>query len=220
MVEGNINLDTVIKSAPLVLSSYDAEVIALADYYLPYSTGFEIECCNQEGVPLEIYEQIEGVIEAPCEADELKFRIPSGIIGIKALYHISQSLRENAMLNPNSGIHYHVDFTDEWNNLSEEEVDKNAGWILAELDTWDYKGFFNKRKCEFSENRYYTRFKNSTKTMEFRIGEMTFNYQLLFKRISHVNDIVRRFKNQLNYHGDKYQDDYTETIQNRIIRLD
>lgn len=219
-VEGNINLDMIIKSTPLVLSSYDADVIALADYYLPYSTGFEIECCNKPNIPLSIYSEIEYIIEAPCEADELKFRIPKGINGIKCLFLISEMLRDNAMLNPNSGIHYHVDFTDDWDSLSEEGVRENSEWILEELDTWEYKGTYNSRKCEFSESRNWTRFKNYTQTMEFRIGEMTFNYQLLFKRISHVNDIVRRLKSKLGYVGDRYLDDFTETINNRIIRLD
>lgn len=219
MVDASISIDKIIKSTPLLLSNYDNTVKELADYYLPYSTGFEIECCNKDNVPLNIYRTIDYIIEAPCEEDELKFRIPKGIRGIKCLYLISESLRENAMLNPNSGIHYHVDFSDDWNLLSKEEVKNNSKWILEELDTWEYKGTFNSRECEFSERRNYTRFKNSTKTMEFRIGEMTFNYQLLFKRIIHVNDIVRRFKEKLKDIPSRYIEDFTDTINNRIIKL-
>lgn len=220
MAEGNISIDEVIKSTPTALSSDDEAVIELGYYYLPYSTGFEIECCNKEDIPISIYKDLPYIIEAPCERDELKFRIPAGIDGLKALWHISEALKQNAMLNPNSGIHYHVDCSEVWDQFNDNLITKHSQWVLSELDTWGYLGTFNSRKCVFSESRNYTRFKNSTKTMEFRIGEMTFRYELLFKRIVHVNQIVRKIKEDTDDDIEgMYPDDLESVIKNRIIKI-
>lgn len=220
MAEENINIDSIIQATPVVLDSNDIAVQELALFYLPYSTGFEIECCNKEGVPLSVYDNIPLVMEAPCCSDELRFRIPSGIDGLKALYNISQHLKEHALLNPQSGIHYHVDCSEIYDNLNDNFIAKHSEWILKELDTWGYKGTYNKRICEFSGSRNYTRFKNSTKTMEFRIGEMTFSYELLFKRIVHVNAIVRKLKKSLEEGMDEfYPDNFEDIVKQRIIRI-
>ena len=214
------NIDSLIKRVPLALELGDKIAEELGLFYLPYSTGFEIECCMQPDIPLSIFNDIPYLISNTSEADELKFRIPQGLKGLHCLSHISLYLRKYALLNPNSGIHYHIDCTDVWDDFTEEFIKGKSEWILSELDTWEYKGTYNKRCCIFSSNRHWTRFKDTTKTMEFRIGEMTFDYELLFKRIVHCNEIVRTLKTELLIPVlARYNKDEKEIIKNRIIKI-
>ena len=218
MVEGNI--DSLIKRVPRALTLGDRIAEDLGLFYLPYITGFEIECCTQEDIPVSVFNDIPYLLANESEKDELKFKIPNGLKGLHCLSHISIFLKKYALLNPNSGIHYHIDCTDVWDLFTYSFIDKEANFILSELDTWNYKGTYNKRKSEFSANRNWTRFKNSTNTMEFRIGEMTFDYELLFKRITHCNSIVRTLKDKLLVPIlTKYDTDEKEIVKNRIIKI-
>ena len=107
-----------------------------------------------------------------------------------------------------SGIHYHVDcggagplYESLKNKLyrSPNHIEvKEREQILQELDTWNYKGSFNSRNI--GEGYHYIRFNLGHNTMEFRIGEMTFDYNILVKRIYHANDIVRRVKESITYY--------------------
>lgn len=140
---------------------------------------------------------------------EQRYRIPSGIKGIKCLYDIAFKLQINS-IKTKSGIHYHVDCTDlsqiKENKYYEEDRNKSlyhmdylgkySELILSELDIWRYSGTYNKRAFTnggFSWIRLNTQFK----TVEFRIGEMTFDYKVLLKRIVHINAIMRHVKNEL-----------------------
>ena len=57
--------------------------------------------------------------------------------------------------------------------------------------------------------------------MEIRIGEMTFDYELLFERIRHSSEIVRTLKDKLlvpvvtKYDKHKAK----EIVSNRIIKI-
>lgn len=218
MVEGNI--DSLIKRVPRALTLGDRIAEDLGLFYLPYITGFEIECCTQKDIPVSVFNDIPYLLANESERDELKFKIPNGLKGLHCLSHISIFLKKYALLNPNSGIHYHIDCTDIWDLFTYSFIDKEANFILSELDTWDYKGTYNGRKSEFSSARNWTRFKDYTKTMEFRIGEMTFDYELLFKRITHCNSIVRTLKDKLLVPIlTRYNTDEKEIVKNRIIKI-
>lgn len=217
------NIDDLIKSSPLSLDETE-DVNILSWYYLPYSTGFEVETSLKGGHNKEDFTLINNILEADVnDYGEQRFRIPNGIKGLKCLYEISIALKRNALFNTGSGIHYHIDFSDYYDLLTTEHIEKYSEWILNELDTWNYQGTYNPRKCVFSPSRNWVRFKESTQTMEFRIGEMTFDYELLFKRISHCNDIVRKVKEEFNEQVKagyrEYNINVKEIINNRIIKI-
>lgn len=189
------------------------------DDVLPYSTGFEIECSPKYNSVdqlykdlkyVKVFESIENIVHVNCDANEQRFRIPKGINGLICLQEISKNLVKYLELNPGSGIHYHVDFTDCYDDLTSDFINKNSEWMLKELDSWNYKGTYNRRNCQFDTSHHWIRFQNSFKTMEIRIGEMTFDYQLLLKRILHANEIARKLKSIL---GTK-----EERSQNRLIQ--
>ena len=192
--EENISIDTILKTIPLALDVEDKIVQKLALFYFPYSVGFEIETITEN---IRIFDEIPYLIENKSSISELRFRIPNGIKGIQCLFNISIYLKKYAELNPDSGIHYHIDCTDVYDLFNTDFIDKYSDYILTELDKWEYKGTYNPRKCIFSENRNWVRFKKSYKTMEIRIGEMTFDYELLFERIRHSSEIVKTLKDKL-----------------------
>lgn len=216
--EENINIDTILKTIPLALDVEDKIVQKLALFYFPYSVGFEIETITSD---IRIFDEIPYLMENKSSTNELRFRIPNGIKGIQCLFNISIYLKKYAELNPDSGIHYHIDCTDVYDLFTSDFIDKHKDYILTELDKWKYKGKYNPRLCVFSGSRNWVRFKNTLKTMEIRIGEMTFDYELLFERIRHCNEIVRTLKDKLlipvvtKYDKHKAK----EIVSNRIIKI-
>lgn len=217
-IEENINIDTILKTIPLALDVEDKIVQKLALFYFPYSVGFEIETNTQN---IRIFDEIPYLIANTSSVNELRFRIPNGIKGIQCLFNISIYLKKYAELNPQSGIHYHIDCTDVYNLFTSDFITDYSEYILTELDKWNYKGTYNPRKCVFSSNRNWVRFKDTLKTMEIRIGEMTFDYELLFERIRHSSEIVKTLKDKLlvpvvtKYDKHKAK----EIVSNRIIKI-
>lgn len=217
-IEENINIDTILKTIPIVLDVEDKTVQELALFYFPYSVGFEIETLTQN---IEVFNEIPYLLKNESSTNELRFRIPNGIKGIQCLFNISIYLKKYSELNPQSGIHYHIDCTDVFDLFNKEVISKYSNYILTELDKWNYKGTYNPRICVFSESRNWVRFKNYTKTMEIRIGEMTFEYEILFERIRHANEIVRTIKNELLLPVVTKYDKHkaNEIVSNRIIKI-
>lgn len=197
-------LEEIINTSPLVLLSIrDKEVIDLANSYLPYSTGFEIECEKKPTYNEEIFKNIPNIIwDSYQDSCEQRYRIPNGINGLICLYNICYHLGNNSLLNLGSGIHYHVDCTDTDLSKLTSSFDKDfEKCILSELDEWGYTGTYNKRGTSFYRDGAWIRW-NDLKTLEFRLGNMSFDYQVLVKRIIHANNIVFRWKNRIEtYHG-------------------
>ena len=142
-IKGEENIDSLIRKVPTVLALGDETAEELGLFYLPYSTGFEIECCMKPDIPLSIFNEIPDLLHNGSEKDELKFRIPNGLKGLHCLANISLYLRKNALLNPNSGIHYHIDCTDIWDKITKEFIKEKSNYVLSELDTWNYKGIIS-----------------------------------------------------------------------------
>lgn len=196
--------DAIYKHPLSLLQITDEKVRRTIDKYLPFSTGFEIECRWIEGLDQEFlrnkFNEIPSLMDIDITDDEQRFRIPPGLNGLICLYNISEKLRQFGHIT-NSGIHYHVDMTDWYFTAVEggpEFIQHNEEWILKELDTWNYTGSYNPRAVDrFYGGRKWVRFKQETRTCEIRIGEMTFDYQILVKRIIHANKIVRRLKGEL-----------------------
>lgn len=225
MVE-NISILDILKTIPTAISDSDIDAKKVSDYYLPFSIGIEFECVQADHFNLEDFKNIPNIMDISIDSGEQRFRIPSGLNGLKCLFTISMLLKKNSLLNPLSGIHYHIDCTDVYSMFSDEIVNDNSEWMLKELDSWGYKGTYNSRAIRFNGGHNWIRFQPFFKTMECRIGEMTFEYDLLFKRIVHLSSIVRRFKEIVNHKYLQtnspillYVDDVNKILQNRKIKI-
>ena len=136
-----------VKRCPLpLLHLQEKKLLEYAEQMLPYSTGIEIECSSKFGDLLtdNIFRgKVPELLDVDCSSNEMRFRIPKGIKGLTALYNLSEALKEVCLLNPKSGIHYHVDFTD----VSKKDFEKIynihkgcSSWILKSLKSWNYIG--------------------------------------------------------------------------------
>lgn len=175
----------------------DPVLLDIIDSLLPYSVGMEFECNKKSNYDVEIFKSISDMIEVLVDSGEQRYRIPSGIKGIYCLKELSDNLKEYSTLNDGSGIHYHIDMTECFHLLNKNIIENNKEWVLKELDTWGYKGRYNRRDCDYKESQYslWCVFQKHFQTAEIRIGEMTFEYDLLMKRILHCSDIIRKLKN-------------------------
>jgi hypothetical protein len=177
-----------------LLAIDDVETLVdIYDNYLPYTTGFEIECSQNKTFKIEHFKAIPDIVEVNVDSWEQRFQIPAGIKGLICLWNICEQLKLNSLLNEDSGIHIHVDMT----GFSVPADTRRFRWMLDELDSWNYKGSYNNRNISISKGNW-VRVNTSFKTIEFRICEMTFDYNVLIKRIIHVNSIVKRLKREIN----------------------
>lgn len=204
---------SMVKTCPLpLLAIKDEKLIQLAESMLPYSVGMEFEIRTSNIKLKDVMFHIPNLLSYDKEEFEVKFRIPSGIKGLICLWQISTYLTQNCQLNMSSGIHYHINFTDicsgstghdlfryeftrgvyDTNNI----IRRNDKWIMDALEHWNYRGGFNAKTCSLQKTA--VRFHSSYKTMEVRIGEMTFDYELLVKRIINCQNIAKRLKKILS----------------------
>jgi len=202
MVISNEELEGMIYSNPLILLSFkDKDIIDRVNNYLPYSTGIEIECSPKDIYVNNInsksieFTTIPNIMSVDIDTYEQRFRIPNGIVGLICLYNISIQLKNYFELNLGSGLHYHNDCTDCYSDSFLSSIIKHEQYILKDLDSWNYLGTYNKRGISIPN--YYTGNwlrNNNLNTLEYRIGEMTFDYSLLASRIIHTNNITRYLK--------------------------
>lgn len=217
-------LEEALLISPELVESHDKR-FDISNELIPYSTGFEIECIVNKQEP---FRNINNLVDfSYSEGGEVRFRIKKGFEGFQTLFEISKNLNNHAHLNPESGIHYHIDFTDIWNNdtteIIKDCIDFNKEWILNELESWNYTGSYNRRDITFYGHTWI-RF-NSLGTMEFRLGNMTFDYKELCNKIIHANSIAKRFKKY--YHIKRefgisaiYRDlDINKILKNRVIPI-
>lgn len=184
-------------NAPLALLTIkDKEIINHINNLIPYSTGFEIECDMSESYNVNNFKRIPDILDINNSSCEQRYRIPNGIKGMICLYNICIQLRLNSLLNPLSGIHYHIDCkTDNsWSLLSDNLLDKNSKWILPELDKWEFRG--TQRRGIGNQNSWIRR--NELNTLEFRIGNMSFDYKILLQNIISANSIIKKLKDSIN----------------------
>lgn len=211
MERGYKNLRECIFKSPVNLSSLPESMRVIVNSYIPYSTGIEIECHMKHGMELSECISFDrkvygaGFIFTGFDMYEKRFRLHSGVQGLIELYHMTEIAKEYFLLNSKSGIHYHIDMTDVYDYLPTEcdymtgklpSIDIMFPWLLKELDEWGYTGNFNRRGIGVSK-QWWVRPCEYLKTLEFRIGEMTFDYEVLVKRILHCQSIVKRIKKYL-----------------------
>lgn len=193
MQEDLINIEEAIYQLPLSLQGIKNDIlINQINNFLPYSVGIEVECRQKTSFSISNFKKIPNIMAVDCDISEQRFRIPNGINGMICLYRICKELKRNSELNPESGIHYHIDMTNTFHLLSHEIVKENEHWILDELDTWeDAKNTNQDRTCRI-DSRCYVNFQSCFKTAEIRIGAQSFEYDFIIKRIIHANEIIRK----------------------------
>lgn len=199
-------INQLIRTNPLALLTIKSkEYLDYINKLLPFSTGFEIECGYGKEYNLNAFKAIPYILDVSNDGGEQRYRIPTGLAGLICLYLISDQLKRNSALNLESGIHYHVDCTDCFSRFNEVFLKEYKDYILSELDTWHYKGKYNSRDVGYGAK--WLRLSNEHKTLEFRCGEMTFDYSELVKNILHANQIVSNLKNLL-HSGTDYMKEY------------
>lgn len=184
--------------SPHTLYLLPKKLVDIANQVLPVDTGIEIEI-NDVNCKLRNFSLFNhcNLVDINWSIDEFRFRIPSGVKGLISLYDTLEVLKEHAGLNLDSGIHYHIDCTQEFSQIVDKYIQNKNGfnWILDELDSWGYSGSYNKRQV--SSIKTWVKLHQGCRTMEFRIGEMSFDYQLIVKRILHCHNIVKKVKRAL-----------------------
>lgn len=240
MQQGYKKLKTAIFKQPLALNSFkDKGLIEVAESYLPYSVGIEVECSwNKEvryganDMTMDCLERIPTLLQAGHSQNEKRFRINKGIRGMLDLYEVTQFLRDTCDLNPESGIHYHIDMTElDWDYYNEKGVKKFKdmiipditdmfSWIIDSLKSWNYKGTYNSLGVAYDMKGWWVNISPHYKTMEFRIGEMSFDYEPIIKRIIHCSRLVKRFKKGFPKQGEQIdiQERTHDTIERPVRR--
>jgi len=161
---------------------------------LPYSIGFEIECNSLENFDPNIFKVIPDIMHVDCDNGEKRFRIPNGIRGLICLHNICIMLPKQCSLNTGSGIHYHIDCTDVYTvTHTSAFILANNDWIINELLNWGTVSDVANYVARCSTSRGWVRY-SSLNTIEFRVGEMTFDYSLIVTRMFSCTSIVSKLK--------------------------
>jgi len=207
------NIRTLIKENPYpLLKLKGTKFESIINNYLPFKTGIEFECSPKNEDYTEAYNKfknIPNIISIHLDNDEQRFQIPPGLNGMICLYEICELLKEYYGLNPLSGIHYHIDFTKYFSKVDNSFINKNNNWILNALKSWDYTGTYNSWKCSF--NKTAVKFHGQYKTIEFRIGKMTFDYDHIITKIINCQNITRRLSNKAFKHS---------VVKSKVIKSD
>ena len=225
-------LEEVIRKSPLTLLALrNEDSLKIIQEFLPYSVGIEIECTRKDSYNIEVFKSIPNIMSVQGDSHEERFRIPHGIKGLLCLYCISEQLKNNNLLNLGSGIHYHIDMTDSFDLINQTFLYRHKDYILSELDKWSYVGTYNIRDITLDFGAKWVKFQNCFKTAEIRIGEMTFDYEVLVDRIIDACRIIKTLKVDLlgeekvesNFNNtldlDINFDEINEYIKNNVVTL-
>lgn len=181
----------------LLLDLQSQNLIDYANSFLTRSVGIEIECTLKHLNEAEFCDKLL-VVEQDHDHEELRFRIYPGIQGLINLYQISKALNKYAIPNLRSGIHYHVDVNHENSEIMQKyKHDFNSyDWMLSIIKSWNYTGTYNAHEVGHFKS-CAIRIGTSYNTIEFRVGEMTFDYNVLLQRVLHVNNLVDKLVSEL-----------------------
>jgi hypothetical protein len=214
-------IESYVYKSPLVFLAVDNDnvILSKAAKYLPLSVGFEIECGHKQDVVINDdirneFLNIPYILHADVNGYEQRFRIPAGVEGLLCLYYITIKLKKYFELNLGSGIHYHIDLQNKNNFYAIINNINNFSWALGELDTWGYKGGYNSRKLSTVKGNWVS-FRSQYNTAEIRIGEMTFDYELLIKRMIHGCQIIKRMgkQSQVTFEEPRLSQDYKINLE-------
>lgn len=222
-------IEEAIYKAPLsLLSIKDEKVIKSIDNFLPYSIGMEFECEMKPTYKSIYFENIPNILDVNVDKYEQRYRIPNGLKGLICLDNICNNLREYSILDIGSSNHYHFDMTDvsSITHSSNDFKNNNTNWIIEELITW-------KSTRSLSQAYLGSWYKyNDLGTLEIRVGEPSFDYEVIVKRLIQGSNIVRKLKSiangnslyKLNEDLKKLEQEDSEEVDseeeiNRIINL-
>lgn len=184
-----------VRQFPLPLLNYSEEIKKIADDMLPYTVGMEISINGNS----EFEKTMKENSHLFHKIDYLTSREPqvclkTGLDGFIGLWKLCEILKKTCQLNPRAGIHYNVGR--EPQRLSQR---RDYSWVLSALDSWNYTGDYNLRAVNSDRGKDHVWVNlNRCKgwqddgIAEFRIGEMTFDYELMVKRILHCTNIMRK----------------------------
>lgn len=178
-----------------------SKIINAIDNLLPYSHGIEFECLKKPKYNLKHFQNIPHIMDIDTDNMEQRYRIPSGIKGLICLYHICERMREYSIVDLASSNHYHTDMTDvanqthnyyKENRNNTEFQEANNNWIIEELKSWETAKNYNNAKID-----YWYKY-NDIGTLEIRIGEPTFEYEIIVRRLIQCANLVRKLKSNLD----------------------
>jgi len=218
--EESIKLEQLANNPLLLL--FNKSYIDSVNNFLPYSVGIEIECYLKDTFNIESFRKVPYILDVKkYNNGEVAFRIPNGVKGLICLYLFLELLKTQAELNPKSGIHYHIDTTGIPDVTVQSLMLDNEQTILNQLDLWEYKGTYNKRAVVVNSKGNWVNIRNNLHTVEFRIGEMSFDYKLLLNRINDCSILVAKtifrkvpFDNSINIEEIKA---YTSLIKSNFV---
>ena len=151
----------------------------------------EFECIQQKHYNKELFEAIPNIIHVNVDSSEQRYRIPSGLKGMVCLYHISNLMKDMSIIDEGSSNHYHTDLTDIWEQVFQK------GYCRKQLQGYDYiTESLKKWETAFDYSRtgnwwYF----NDIGTLEVRIGEPTFEYNIIIKRLMQCSDLCKIIRN-------------------------
>lgn len=140
---------------------------------------------------------------------EQKFRVKPGINGLIGIDLACKFLQKYFIFNTLSGNHYHIDMSDcffmeienneylfcyspsKYKKLTPNPV---IASVLESLSSWNYKGEFNAKGIQYNDKSWWATYRVGYKTLEIRIGEMTFDYSIMSKRAIQGCEIVKKIK--------------------------
>lgn len=185
-------LEEIIYRSPLTLLRInDKEVIKRINSYLPYSVGMEFECYKKDTYNQNTFKSIPDIMAVLIDSREQRYRIPSGIQGFMCLYNICSQMKNNSKIDLFSSNHYHIDLTDCKGLISSDFQKNNSEWIIEELKTWGTATDLS-RAMLGSWYKY-----NDLGTLEVRIGEPSFDYEVIVNRIIQASRIAKKIKELL-----------------------
>lgn len=140
---------------------------------------------------------------------EQKFRVVSGINGLIAIDLACKFLQKYFIFNEKSGIHYHIDMTGcSFGHIEDNPhifcynparfkpiaINPVISSVLESLSSWNYKGVYNAKGIQYDDKLWWATYRENYKTLEIRIGEMTFDYSIMSKRAIQGCEIVKKIK--------------------------
>lgn len=243
------NIEKLILEFPIpLLGIENSKILDAIDAYLPYSIGMEFECFQKGTYSENSFRNIPNIMDVQVDTNEQRYRIPKGLKGLVCLYHICTQLKLNSDLDLRSSNHYHFDFTDIIYIDNNNEIihkgivcDENKDYILNELIKWE-------TAKNLTQKENWIRFFNSPLcTLEIRIGEPTFEYEIIVKRLidgcrisKYLKDWIKdneqieqlnrlnkellkiekeKLENNNSVYPDKINDENNQIIKKRVFKI-
>lgn len=164
---------------------------------LPFSLGFEFECHQGENYDLGVFKSIPNIMAVSVGGTEQRYRIPSGLKGLICLFDIANNMKIYSLLNEQSGIHIHVNFTDCDKPVTDSFLEEISPWLLSELDQYDeHPDGYNKRKIGRTKCNW-VKACTGYGTWEFRVFRQTFEYSRLLDYAIHLSELAVEIKTRL-----------------------